>query len=104
MPATNGKLYKKHLSEQAAVYLVTGILISISHHLHNYAAVIFFGHLLIAVSFLILLSTMLNYKWMRRIAGPLDIFSGTTLIIAFAVDFVIFTIDELVYYEHDLTP
>jgi len=98
MIATQDRLFKKHLLEQALAYLVTGVLLSISHHLHNYASIIIFGHLLIAVAFLILISATLNHNWMRRIASPLDIFSGTTLIITFVMDIIIFIVDELTFY------
>ena len=91
-------MLKSHLVEQGSAYLVTGIILSVSHHFHTYPAVVFFGHLLVAVSFIIVISVALNYKWMRRIASPLDILSGTTLMITFAADIVLFIVDELQYY------
>jgi len=92
-------LLKKNISEQAAAYLFTGIFISISHHFHNYTVVIFIGHLLIAASFLKLISIMLNHNWMRRISSPLNIFDGTVFILAFAAGFAIFIVEEFVYYK-----
>lgn len=91
-------ILKNRLVEQALAYLVTGIILSVSHHFHTYVQVVFFGHFLIAASLLMVVSTALPYRWMRRIAGPLDILSGTTLIITFAGDIALFVVDELTYY------
>ena len=93
------KLYKEHQFEIATAYLVTGIITSISHHFHNYTVIVFFGHLLVASSFMILISMMLRRGSMRRIASSLGIFSGATFIITFAADVIIFTVDELSYYN-----
>jgi len=99
MSTTNGGLDRKHLLENAVAYLATGILISISHHFHSDMRIVFFGHLLIAISFIILISMMLKHSWTHRINSALDIFGGTTVIITFALDITIFTVDELVYYH-----
>ena len=103
MLSANEKIYKAHLIEEAMTYLVTGIVISVSHHFHALTQVVFFGHLLIVISFMILFSMIFNYKWMRRISNSLDIFSGTTFIITLSIDIAIFLIDELTYYTQSKT-
>jgi hypothetical protein len=89
---------KKLVTEQGTLFLVTGVLISISHYFHSNLFIVFFGHLLIASSIVLFFSMILGYKWTRRITRPLDIFSGTSLIITVTMDIVIFFIDEIVYY------
>lgn len=99
MDVKNRGVINKQSLEQVAAYLVTGIILSISHHFHNYPAVIFFGHLLIAISFLQLIFKSFKYNWIRRFSDPLDIFKGSTLVVSFAFDVVILIVDELTYYS-----
>jgi hypothetical protein len=99
MPVTNEKLNKTRLIEQSLAYLVTGIFLSISHYIHEYSLLVFFGHLLISSSLLILISLILNLRWMHRVSAPLGIFSGAIFIISFAAGIIIFFVDEFVYYK-----
>ena len=78
----HNKFLNLYTFAQATSYLVAGVFLTTSHNLQNVLSLRYFGHLLIAASFLTLLSTF-NYKWSRRLAS-FDIFSAALDIITFA--------------------
>lgn len=87
------------LTEKSLAYLVSGVFLSISHYIHESTFLVFFGHLLISSSLLILVSLMLNKRWMHRISAPLETFSIAIFIISFSAGIIIFFVDELAYYK-----
>lgn len=100
------RLLREHALEKATLYLVIGIITSVSHNFHDYKVVIFLGHMLIASAIVILISMLFNNReahrvnLMHRVVGVLDIFSGAVFITTFAAEIFVFIIDEIKYY-HD---
>ena len=88
-------------------YLAAGIVLILSHHFHSYPVLIYFGHMLIAsslitsISLMLAISSAISDRWLRRVYIPLDIFSGVTFIVTFAVGIIIFFIDEFAYYKEN---
>ena len=100
------RLFREHALEKATLYLVIGIITSISHNFHDYQVVIYFGHMLIASSIVILISMLFNNREARQVnltrhvVGVLDIFGGAVFITSFAAEIFVFIVDEIKYY-HD---
>jgi len=92
------RVIQQYLFAQSFAYLITGVLLSISHHIYRNTLLIYIGHLFIIAAFLILISVT-RYKWMHRIAEALDVILSRILLIAnFAVGLIFSILDELAYY------
>lgn len=89
---------RKYVAAQASVYFTAGIFLAISHYT-QYFALRYLGHLLIALSIIMFVTTV-KRTWMCRIANGIDIvFLGSLDIIAFLA-LSISIIEEQIVYRH----
>lgn len=92
---TYRNLVRRYLTAQALAYMTAGIFLVISHHLNYSTFLRYFGHLLIATSFVIIISIFF-YQLARRITVLDTTFSQTLSIVTVAA-LIISTIDEIAY-------
>lgn len=93
-------LQREYLFNQSLTYIATGIIISISQHLHNIPIFPYIGHIFVAASLLLILFSLIGFRWLNKIIGKMSpennqatqlaefldkTFSSLLLICAFAV-------------------